>query len=264
MLVSNGQCFGADLPTKAPPLQPLSNWNGCYVGGNVGAIGDHDYTSVGLSDPVPNNSGLTGLVAAGAIPINFSYDRSSWLAGGQVGCNHQFNNWVVGIETDLDATHLNGAQSLNPASPFAVRYTSGVTQDMNWLGTTRARIGSVWNNVLFYATGGVAYARVSNTYFNTDVPSTGIISIAAADSTTQVGWTLGGGLEVDLGRWSLKGEALWYSLGNHTLTAPCALVGGGTCSTPNAAFLPNYQNRGAIARVGLNYHFNIGPVATAH
>jgi outer membrane immunogenic protein len=256
--------FAADMALKAPPSKPVAySWSGCYFGGNLGGLWARNSTSVGLYDPVPNNSGLTGLVAAGAIPVGFGYDGNSWIAGGQAGCNYQRANLVVGIESDLDALSLNAGQTLNPPSPFAVRYTSTVTSQMNWFGTTRARIGTTWNNLLFYATGGAAYARVSNSYFLSDVPSTGIISISTADSSTRIGWTIGGGVEAGFGAWSVKGEALWYDLGGHTLSAPCATTAGPpTCSTPNAVLLPNYQNRGVVARLGLNYHFGPMPVRT--
>ncbi len=237
---------------KAPPPQSVPSWTGFYVGGNVGGVWENDTINVGLYDPSAVFPGLF----PGPIPAAFSYDRSSWLAGAQIGYNYQITNWVVGIETDFDATRLNAGQTLNPPSPFAVRYTSTATQNSTWLGTTRARIGMLWNNVLLYATAGVAYARVANSYFLTDVPSTGIISIFDADSATQFGWTAGGGLEIPFGRWSIKGEGLWYDLGNHTLSAPCFITTGAVCATPNAAFSVSYPNRGVIARLGLNYHFN--------
>jgi outer membrane immunogenic protein len=262
VMILGGRALAADMAVKAPSPspQPVSGWTGCYIGGNVGDIRENDTTTVGLYDPT---SAFPGLFP-GPIPPSFSYNRNSWLAGGQIGCNYQFTKSVVGIETDFDDTSLNGGQSLSPPSPFAVKYTSAVTQGTSWLGTTRARIGTVWNNVLLYATGGIAYGKTSNTYFLTDVPSTGIISILAADSATQLGWTVGGGLEVGLGQWSVKGEALYYDLGNHSLAANCTLVSGATCGTPNTVFTAHFANQGVIARIGLNYHFNIGPVAAKY
>jgi outer membrane immunogenic protein len=247
------RAFAADMAVKAPPPSPppVLGWTGCYIGGNVGGIRENDTTTVGLNDPFLDFPGLF----PGPIPPGFSYNRNSWLAGGQIGCNYQFTKWVVGLETDFDGSSFNGGQSLSPPSPFPVKYTSSVSQATNWFGTTRARVGTVWNNVLFYATGGIAYARVSNSYLLTDVP-TGVISILASDSATQLGWTAGAGLEVGLGQWSVKGEGLWYNLGNHTLTAPCALAAGGPCSNPNATFVSSYPNQGVVVRLGLNYHFN--------
>jgi hypothetical protein len=50
--------------------------------------------------------------AAGAVPTAFSYGGSSWLAGGQGGCNYQAANWVFGIETDMSGTELNGTEAI--------------------------------------------------------------------------------------------------------------------------------------------------------
>jgi hypothetical protein len=56
----------------------------------------------------------------------------------------------------------------------------------------------------------------------------------------------------------------WYDLGSHTLTAPCTVVGGAVCSTPNTAFFSHLENHGVIARAGLSYHFGVGPSMVGH
>ncbi len=249
---------GADLrtmPTKAPPPPPPAfSWTGCYIGGNAGGIWERDTATMTFSEPV--NIGIARAVTAGAIPTSFSYDRGSWLAGGQLGCNYQVTNWVLGVETDIDATHLNGGQSISTSGIGGFfPLTSAVNQEMTWIGTTRGRFGVIMgSNVMLYGTAGVAYGNVKYSYLLNNTPA-GPIATLATDSATQVGWTAGGGVEVGFDRWSVKGEALWYDLGSHTLTAPCTLVGGGVCSTPNAAFFTKFENHGIIARVGLNYRF---------
>jgi hypothetical protein len=70
-----------------------------------------------------------------------------------------------------------------------------------------------------------------------------------------LGWTAGGGVEVGFGQWSVKGEALYYDLGDHSLVRSCTLVGGVPCATPNTLHPANFENHGVIARVGLNFHF---------
>jgi outer membrane immunogenic protein len=170
---------------------------------------------------------------------------------------------VLGVETDFDATGLSGGQTINTNLVRAFfPITSAVTQKMDWIGTTRARVGLVASsNILLYGTAGVAYAGVSDSYFLSNVPR-GPLNTFASDRTTLLGWTAGGGLEVGWGQWSVKGEALYYDLGNHTLNASCTLVGGVPCATPNTIFSAHFADRGAIARVGLNYHFNpAGPIA---
>ena len=256
--------WAADMPVKAPPSPPAAtySWTGCYVGGNIGGIWEHDNAPITLFDP----TGIATLAfTSGRIASGFSYDRSSVLGGGQLGCNWQATNWVVGIETDFDGTGLRGGGTSNTAVPGFLPLMSAVSQTMDWIGTTRGRIGVLTgNNILLYGTAGVAYAGVRESYFQSDAAAGGPINIFASDSTTLFGWTAGGGAEVAFGQWSVKGEALYYDLGNHSLAANCTIVTGAACATPNTVFTSHFENRGAIARVGLNYHFNMGPAVAKY
>jgi outer membrane immunogenic protein len=241
----------ADMPLKAPPLAPpapVYYWSGCYVGGSVGGIWrQSDSTNISFVD---GGSGVTAAVAAGAIPTAFNDGGSGWLAGGQLGCNYQTSNWVFGIETDMSGTRLDAGQTIGTNVPPFFPTSSSVSQDMTWIGTTRGRLGMAWGNVLLYGTGGAAYANVNYAYTQSNIPL-GPVAIAVTDSATQFGWTAGGGLELGFGAWSLKGEYLYYDLGNHPLTAVC-----GTCTgLAPTVFSARYQNSGSLARVGLNYRF---------
>jgi outer membrane immunogenic protein len=252
------------MAVKAPPAPPAAvySWTGCYVGANIGGIWEHDSTPITLFDP----TGIATLAfTSGRIASGFSYDRNSVLGGGQLGCNWQVTNWVVGIETDFDGSGLKGGGTSNTAVPGFLPLTSAVTQKLDWIGTTRGRLGVVaGNNILLYGTAGVAYAGVRDSYYQSDAAAGGPINIFASDSTTLFGWTAGGGAEVGFGQWSVKGEALYYDLGNHSLAANCTIVTGAACATPNTVFTSHFENRGVIARVGLNYHFNMGPVVVKY
>jgi outer membrane immunogenic protein len=248
--------IAADMPLKARPAAPVPvySWTGCYVGANIGGIWEHDSTPVTLFDP----TGIATLAfTTGRIASGFIYERTSVLGGGQAGCNWQVTNWVVGIETDFDGSILRGGGISNTAAPGFLPLTSAVTQRLDWIGTTRGRLGvAAGNGVLLFGTAGVAYAGVRDSYFQSDAAAGGPISIFASDSATRFGWTAGGGAEVGFGQWSVKGEALYYDLGKHSLAANCTVVSGAACATPNTVFTAHFENRGVIARVGLNYHFN--------
>jgi hypothetical protein len=148
--------MAADMPLKAPPPPPapVFTWNGCYLGGSVGGIWRQtDNVTVGVVD---GGSGAATAAAAGAIPTAFSVGSSSFIGGGQAGCNYQAASWVLGIETDFSGTKLDGSQTIatNVATFFPL--TSSASQDMSWIGTTRGRLGWAWGNVLVYATAGAA------------------------------------------------------------------------------------------------------------
>src|SRR6202035_2517228 len=61
-LAATGAASAADLPVKAPPLVApmMYNWQGCYIGGNVGGGWDPGDTTRGTADgvgPDPANYG---------------------------------------------------------------------------------------------------------------------------------------------------------------------------------------------------------------
>jgi len=238
-----------------PAVIPVYNWTGCYVGANAGGVWESDTTPITLTNPTGGAGGAAAAFAAGAIPNSFTYDRASWLAGGQVGCNFQFSAFVVGAETDFDGTGLNKGQTINTAVPTFFAATSSVNQKMGWIGTTRARAGAAFDNVLVYLTGGVAYANVSDSYSFNNVVGGGPVLTSGSDSTTRFGWTAGGGAEFAYGPWIFRTEALYYDLGNHTLSAACTLVGGAPCAAPNTIFNANFENKGVMARAGVSFKF---------
>ena len=146
------------------------NWTGFYAGLNLG------YQWGSVSD--------TGLSPSG-------------LAGGvQGGFNWQTGNIVLGGETDLQ---LSGAS--DSSGPF--KFSNP------WFGTLRGRAGYAVNNILFYATGGLAYGS-------------GTAELRGlSESHSATGWTGGGGLEVGLTpRWTVKAEYLYVDLGaqNYAIT----------------------------------------------
>jgi outer membrane immunogenic protein len=261
-VVLGDPAMAADLSLNPLIYRPLPRvvvpayWTSCYVGGNVGGIVENDSPNIGVVDPT---GFATAALAAGVIPTTFSHGRANVIGGGQLGCNYQVGSWVFGIETDFDATRLDRDETINTAVR-GLGSSSTVSQNLHWLGTTRGRVGVAWDNFLFYASGGAAYGSVDYTYtLLNNAPGGRSVSVAAADSATQVGWTIGGGVEVGLAGWSWKAEYLYYDLGDHTLNAPCTLLGGGPCVVPNTVFSANYQNRGSIARIGLNYRFGANP-----
>jgi outer membrane immunogenic protein len=187
--------LAADMPLKAPPPRPapVFAWTGCYLGGSAGGIWRQtDNVTVGVVD---GGSGSAAAAAAGAIPTAFGVGGSSWIAGGQGGCNFQTSNWVLGIETDFSGTSLDGSTTIATNAPGFFPLTSSVSQDMSWIGTTRGRLGWAWGNVLLYATGGAAYGHASYGYTANNIAGGGATAVAALDSATQFGWTVGGGVE---------------------------------------------------------------------
>src|SRR5262249_6862648 len=123
------------------------------------------------------------------------------LYGFQVGYNHQFlSRFVGGFEadfhvargaSDLTLNSLAGTQGIpglsdlgGPSFPGnAITTNFAASQTMRYFGTVRARIGWLpWDPVLIYATGGLAYARITSTTVVTQTilgPCGGAVSMVA-------------------------------------------------------------------------------------
>ena len=81
------------------------------------------------------------------------------------------------------------------------------TTDIDWFSTVRGRVGIAAGPWLLYGTGGVAFADISN---RVDIGPD-----HAANSDTQVGYAVGGGLEWAFARnWSAKAEYLYLGFGD--------------------------------------------------
>jgi len=142
------------------------------------------------------------VAGAGGFPLSYSLDRNGYVAGGQLGYNHQISQWLFGIEADISATGLKDTITvLTPVCPVcAFPNTSTVTQNMDWFGTVRGRLGYVAGQWLVYATGGFAYGHVKYSYLQTNIPFGGALTIAAAGSDVETGLPLAAASNTDGGR----------------------------------------------------------------
>lgn len=260
--VAISSAYAADMApryTKAPPpVVEVWNWTGFYIGGNIGY-------SWGRSR---DTSSLTN--GAGTVLFT-SADRANMdgvIGGGQIGYNWQVQNWLWGLEADIQGSDQKGSRDfICPTGvctpPFGViavfpgpAVPVNLNQKLEWFGTARGRVGVLATpRVLFYATGGLAYGEVRT------AATIGAGAFGFSNSDTRAGYTVGAGVEgVIGGNWTAKLEYLYVDLGRTTgsfLTTIPALGGG---------FLThNYSSRitDNIVRVGLNYKFG-GPVVARY
>jgi outer membrane immunogenic protein len=261
--IASGSAMAADLAarpvyTKAPVMAPVYNWTGFYIGGNGGYSWGRSAT----------NYTVTGLPA-----FSTSQNMNGWVGGGQAGYNWQFNqNWVFGVEADIQGTGQNGTATL-PSVVFIpppgatalpnTTTTASLQSKLPWFGTARLRLGVLPSDqVLLYVTGGLAFGEVqSNASFATATAFPGgpvIASAASASSanSTRAGWTIGGGAEwVISGPWTAKLEYLYVDLGSVANTFT------GIGSYPTLGTSSHITD--SILRVGVNYRFG-GPVVARY
>jgi outer membrane immunogenic protein len=118
---------------------------------------------------------------------------------------------------------------------------------LDWLASARARLGYlVTPNVMAYATGGAAWARIDYAASSTDTVA---YFANAALSRTATGYTAGGGLEWAMtDNWSVRAEYLYYRFtGGPAVVAPAGglLPSGFSWSNPTVS----------VARAGVSYKF---------
>jgi outer membrane immunogenic protein len=226
----------------APP--PVFDWTGFYLGGHLGSAVTHGQ----LSNLPPG-----GFIVAVPTPsIDFRAD--GFLGGGQLGYNWQWMNWVAGVEADISASHLHSSGPFNIVSgPFPVfgSATAGSAESRNDLFTTaRGRLGYAAGNLLFYGTGGFAWARERLSTVGTAqfcfIGCSPLIPFATSDTRWVAGWTGGGGIDWAFApNWFVRIEYLRLEFGKHNFTVDPSLSG-----TP----LP-LASHADIVRFGLNYKF---------
>ncbi len=139
-----------------------------------------------------------------------SYTDSGVVGGLHAGYNYQIDQFVLGIEGDIEGSSYSG--STDPVVDYKgaiVTYTAGTQIPIQ--GSVRGRIGWTWNRVLIYATGGVAFGDVQNslsyTYF---------VDPYISATNGRVGWTVGGGVEYALDpNWSVRLEYRYTDYGTY-------------------------------------------------
>ena len=215
-LVAAGAASAADLPARRGPVAapvyapvPVFTWTGFYVGANAGyGWGNIDSTTFGVL-PTLN-------------------DPEGFIGGGQIGYNYQMGQLVFGVEADFQGADLK--------ADVRDVFGNSASNEINYFGTVRARLGYAMDRFMPYITGGFAYANVKSTF------ATPLASIS--NDNTQYGYTIGAGLEYAFtNNLTAKLEYLYVDLERESVRTPFG----------NANFKVGTDF--SLVRAGLNYKF---------
>jgi outer membrane immunogenic protein len=239
-LAAAAPAFAADLPPpggpppRAPvayvPAPPPFSWTGFYVGVNGGWGFANGNTNASIA-----GGPLTGATGSGSGSLN------GGIAGGQIGFNYQMNALVVGFEGDIDWS----GQSRTDTFGCGVGCTVSETVKIPWLATARVRIGGAFDHALVYATGGAAWTNASDSL---TASALGVTANLLSLSSTNTGWTAGGGVEYAFtDNWTARIEYLYVQT---NLTASAAVPFAGGTITETAHLKDN------LVRGGINYKFS--------
>lgn len=229
-ILSAGAASAADLAarpyTKAPVAVPVFSWTGCYVGAQVGWQGKSDHTREYFTATGAYNG------------FDQGFDTSGVVGGGHAGCNYQMNNFVIGLEGDIEGADVTGG--------YRLANGNGTDFSVRWQGSIRGRAGVAFDRVLLYVTGGAAFADLRYTYF------TPLVRESFTNGVT--GWTAGVGVEYALNQnWSVRGEYRFTDYGSVTNNSLVAFPG----------FTYRHDPEFHQARVGVSYRFG-GPVVAKY
>jgi outer membrane immunogenic protein len=210
LALSGVSAFAADLPTKAPAYvaapAPMFNWNGCYIGVHAGGGELFD-------DTWAEAHGSGGVV------------------GGQLGCNYQTGQLVLGIEGEGFWSGMKATWTDSEGDPFSVKNKS------DW--DIAARMGVAFDRALVYGKAGWVWGNFN---YHQAFPS-----FSENANVTKGGLLMGLGLEYAVApNWTVKFEYNYMGFNSKTFTFAFSDGGTGTADSGQDKH---------IFKFGLNYKF---------
>jgi opacity protein-like surface antigen len=243
-VVADAPAMYTKAPAKAPVVASIYDWNGFYVGGNVGGgISSKNwefFDEFGTS----TQNGLPGFAGEG------THAASGPIAGGQVGYRLQYGRAVFGVEAQGNWANLKDKnESFLSFGPFGdVNNTQ-----INSLGIFTGQVGYTAFDTLLYVKGGAVV--VKERYDVTDF-ATGILKSSLND--TRWGAAVGAGLEYGFTpNWIAGIDYVHGFLGTKTLNFP-DLINGGLYETERI------RQRLDLVTLRLNYKFGPGVVVAKY
>jgi high affinity Mn2+ porin len=199
LLALVGPAAAADLPVKAPQIQSVFDWTGLYIGAHAGF--SRGSSSAVLSDPFP---AATSNVFDGMI------------GGVQAGYNVRLpSGLLLGVEADFSFPNYLTSNSV--VSRLATA-RSDITEQWDYVGTARGRLGYATGSWLVYATGGLAFA--GERFLNSPA-----IGSDEKILHTRLGWVAGGGVEYGFApHWSVRLEYLYSQFERTAVRFPSATM----------------------------------------
>ena len=161
----SGHAFAADVIAEAPP-PPVFTWTGYYFGVQAGGgWGDVDISALG---------------------VDTSNDLSGAYGGGHLGARWQFNQFTIGAEAEINASSIDGSESL-----AAFGGTADLETKVNWFGSVNGELGWALDRWLIYGTAGFAFGGVKQEE-SVSIPGD---FLSTDQEETATGWTAGAGVD---------------------------------------------------------------------
>lgn len=193
-------------PAMAQEIDTANTFNGLYVGAVGGySMQSNDRGSTvefdtdnngGYGDTVPGPGGTNAFAPGfcggflqGNTPASGckgDKDRAEYY--GRVGFDKRYGNWVVGALLEGGRTEAVDRTTAFSSTPRAYSFSRGI----DWSAAARLRAGYTPNGgILFYATGGGAYANMKHRFDTTNTTAT----FTDNGKDDAWGYQVGGGVE---------------------------------------------------------------------
>lgn len=187
------------LAAVAPPALAGSNgpWSGCYGGAHAG----YGWADISGRDLLLDNH-LGSATATG------------WALGGQLGCDRQTGNWVLGAQASLAKADMTGSHSYRNGSGPSDR----VSYDIEYLATLTGRVGyALAPDTLAYLKAGGAWTRTDHN--DSDPAPLFGVPYTGSKKAGRRGWLVGLGVEHRIGKnLSAYGEYQHMDFGGDNVT----------------------------------------------
>jgi outer membrane immunogenic protein len=179
--------FAADPMTDVPMTAPGFDWTGYYAGLQAGY-------GWGQSDITGTDGG----------PFSVSPHLDGGFFGGHVAGLWQFDQAVLGGEADLNYSSIKGTADLGLGNTFGT--------DIKWFGSVNAKAGFAMDRLLVYGIGGIAFAGIETSQAS---------GPAFATTRTNVGWTVGAGVDYALtDKFVVGAQYRYYDFGSEHYDTP--------------------------------------------
>lgn len=160
----SGTAFSADFvaPSPAPIVvgETMFDWTGFYVGAHGGLAGG----TVRMDDAFCIDVGDCGDPSDPDNRYFSEPELAGWFSGAHVGAAVQYDQIVLGVETDANYSDVSGdaAFSFYDAvvdETFEGREGETAAFSMLWDGSARVKVGFAVDRFMPYATAGIAYGQ---------------------------------------------------------------------------------------------------------
>jgi outer membrane immunogenic protein len=193
----------------APP--PCPTWTGFYIGGFGGYKYGNIDVDLHLSDQF--ESEFDGLRNEFESAVSKDFNTSGAEAGGLIGFNYVWHNWLFGAEAAGGYLWLRDSRSQEFSDE--VVFTASESVKTHYLFTFGPRIGYTFCRWMPYVTGGLAVGDIELDQNVREVGEQFDFRQGGSESETNVGWFVGGGLEYALtNHWRLRGQYEYIDLGS--------------------------------------------------